>query len=137
MARDRILTFRVRRLPLQINKAEATRLIQETVGADDATVTVESLAVDLALTHTARSKTATVTIVRLPSCLEGEEELSFKASYAGSECIIIFDRRFLGFTVLSDVDPSEHVLEYVFLLERNTASKSAPEAQPPLGHANT
>lgn len=136
MARDKILTFRVRRLPLQINKAEATRLIQETVGADDATVTVESLAVDLALSHTARSKTATVTIVPLPPCLEGEDELSFKASHAGSECIIIFDRRFLGFTVLSDVNPSEHVLEYVFPLETKRCFQSAPKARPLLRHAN-
>lgn len=136
MAWDKILTFRVRRLPLQINKAEATQLIQEIAGADNANVTVESLAVDLALSHTTRSKTATVTIVPLPPCLEGEDELSFKASYAGSECIIIFDRRFLGFTVLSNVDPSEHVLEYVFLLDTKRCFQSAPEARPLLRRAN-
>lgn len=112
MERDKILTFRVRQLPLKIGEAEATKLLQQVLGSEQAvTVHVYSLATSLTSLNPSLSQTATITVVPLPSCLKGQREKTFKVQYEETQCDLTVDVHFLDFTVLNKVNEFEHCLE--------------------------
>lgn len=117
MPRDhKILTYRVRQLPLDIDKAGVISILQEFLVAEGALspkVCVYSLARSLSSREVHRTKTATVTIIPLPDRLEGRREWTFAAKYAKLDFSVIVDFHFLDFTVLNDVDDEHHALDCI------------------------
>ncbi|OJD32091.1 kinesin light chain p46822 [Diplodia corticola] len=113
--RSKVLTYRVRQLPLEIDKAGVSTLLQRCLQAGGSLpeVHVYSLARSLASLYTSRTKTATVTIKPLPPHLQGREGWSFWTDYQGARYNIIIDLDFLDFTVLNDVRDEEHAFDCI------------------------
>lgn len=114
MARDqKTLTYRVRRLPSDIDELGVIELLQQRLTTEDCvpTIHVSSLTRSLDSPETTRAKVATATFSALPSQFQGREEWSLMTLYHDVEYHIIVDRHFLDFTVLSEVPDDEHILE--------------------------
>ncbi|KAL0256831.1 hypothetical protein SLS55_007640 [Diplodia seriata] len=109
------LTYRVRQLPLEIDKAEVISILQRHLHTDESPpeVRVYSLARDLVSLHTLRTKVATVTIAPLPPVLEGRKRWTFDTDYRGEEYSVTIDLDFLDFTVLNEVPDEKHILDCV------------------------
>lgn len=116
MARDqKTLTYRVRRLPSNIEADGVTQILRQLLATEDGVpiIRVFSLARNLDAAEVSRSKVATVTISQLPAHFQGHSEWSFQISFEGDEYCIILDLHFLDFTVLNEVNDDDHVLDCV------------------------
>ncbi|KAF9639078.1 hypothetical protein BFW01_g9975 [Lasiodiplodia theobromae] len=116
MARDQnALTYRVRRLPPEIDKPGVVELLTQSLATEDCvpTIHVYSLCRSLDSPETTSAKEATVTFSALPSQLQGREEWSLTAVYHSVEHHVVVDKQFLDFTVLSEVPDDEHILDCV------------------------
>lgn len=114
MARDQnALTYRVRRLPPEIDKSGVVELLTQSLATEDCvpTIHVYSLCRSLDSPETTSAKEATVTFSALPSQFQGREEWSLTAVYHSVEHHVVVDKQFLDFTVLSEVPDDEHILE--------------------------
>lgn len=116
MTRDKVLTFRARQLPQDIDEAEAIQLLLQAFRPKQAVaVRIGSLADSLATCDETRSKTATFTVVPLPACPKDQREKHFIVERSGVDCDFIVDKHFLDFTVLNQAHDDDHLLEYVFI----------------------
>ncbi|OJD31723.1 small s protein [Diplodia corticola] len=116
MPRDqRALTYRVRQLPPDINKASLVHFLLRVLATDDVVPTIEvfSLARSLTSPDAANSKDATIAIYPLPPLLENGKQWSFPAEHGNSQYRIVVDLHFLDFTVLNEVHDDDHVLNCI------------------------
>lgn len=114
MAGDqKTLTYRVRRLPPDIDKSGVVELLTQSLATEDfvPAIHVFSLCRCLDSPEITSAKEATVTFSALPSQFQGREEWSLTTAYHSVEHHIVIDKQFLDFTVLSEVPADEHILE--------------------------
>lgn len=110
---QKTLTYRVRRLPPDVDKPGVVELLAQSIATEDCTPTihVSSLCRSLDSPDTTSAKEATVTFSALPIQFQGREEWSLTTVYNNFEHHIVVDKQFLDFTVLSEVPDDEHILE--------------------------
>jgi hypothetical protein len=109
--------FRLRRLPSRISSpSEAAHLLSHALDITAEDIIVYSLAKSSEKWEQPASKVATLGLRTLPECIRnsaGREEWEVPVPGEARAHKLILDTHFEGLTVLNDVDPRNHQVEYV------------------------